>query len=279
MKGAGLFELEARLAEDLACIDLPARPWVPARAHDGRPVVDVIIVGAGMCGLAALAQLRLWGITNSFAIDAAGKGFEGPWETFARMRTLRSPKSLTGPALDIPSLTFRAWFTAQFGHAAWDALGKIQKSQWMDFLRWYRAALDLPVRNDTRLTALAGDGPFLRVDTVGPNGPERHVARRLVLSTGRSGLGGGAVPSVLQGVDRRFWAHSADAIDFQALRGRDVAVIGAGASAMDNAATALEAGAARVDILIRRKTIPAINKLTGIGSPGTVLGLGSVPDA
>ncbi|WP_145963022.1 Rossmann-fold NAD(P)-binding domain-containing protein [Mangrovicoccus ximenensis] len=58
-----------------------------------------------------------------------------------------------------------------------------------------------------------------------------------------------------------------------------MAVIGAGASAMDNAATALEAGAARVDLLIRRETIPAVNKLTGIGSPGTVEGLAVVPDA
>ncbi|WP_205836636.1 hypothetical protein [Komagataeibacter nataicola] len=35
---------------------------------------------------------------------------------------------------------------------------------------------------------------------------------------------------------------------------------------MDNAATALEAGAARVDMVIRRDTLPAVNKFTGIAA-------------
>jgi FAD-dependent urate hydroxylase len=271
----GLATLEARLAEDLACLALPAAPWVPAR----EGVTDVLVVGAGMCGLAALAELRLLGIDRSLAVDAAPAGLEGPWDTFARMRTLRSPKSLTGPALGLPALTFRAWFTAQWGAPAWAALDKIPKGQWTDYLRWYRRVLALPVRNDTRLTDLRGEGDLLRATLHTPAGPEVLLARRVVLATGRSGLGGGAVPAVLQGIDRRFWAHSAEEIDFAALRGRDVVVLGAGASAMDNAATALEAGAARVDLLIRRATIPAVNKLTGIGSPGTELGLGHVSDA
>ena len=45
--------------------------------------------------------------------------------TYARMETLRSPKQLTGPAYGMASLTFRAWFTAQFGEDAWEALDKI----------------------------------------------------------------------------------------------------------------------------------------------------------
>lgn len=269
-----LADLEARLAEDLSLLNLPAAPWVPAR----EGVLDVLVVGAGMCGLAALAELRFLGIDNSLAIDSAPEGYEGPWETFARMRTLRSPKTLTGPALGLPALTFRAWFTAQWGAEGWEALGKIPKGQWMDYLRWYRRVLALPIRNETRLTDLRGDGDLLAVTLATPEGEERLLARRVVLATGRSGLGGGAVPAALRGVNRKFWAHSADEIDFAALRGRDVVVVGAGASAVDNAATALEAGAARLDLLIRRETIPAVNKLTGIGSPGTELGLGSLPD-
>ncbi|MDK3018775.1 flavin-containing monooxygenase [Pseudodonghicola flavimaris] len=273
-----LTDLERRLAEDLDYLDLPAASWVPPRRAGDEPVTDVLIVGAGMCGLAALAELRMLGIDKAFAVDAAPEGFEGPWETFARMRTLRSPKTLTGPALDLPALTFRAWFTAQWGAGAWDRLGKIPKDQWMDYLRWYRRVLALPVRNDTRLTDLRAEGPYLRVTLQGPDGESRLLARRVVLATGRSGLGGGAAPACLETLDPRFWAHSADDIDFEALRGRDVVVVGAGASAMDNAATALEAGAARVDLLIRRDTLPAVNKLTGIGSPGTVHGLAHLPD-
>ncbi len=104
------------------------------------------------------------------------------------------------------------------------------------------------------------------------------LARHLVLASGRDGLGGPYVPPVADGVDRRFWAHSADAIDFAALRGRRVGVVGGSASAMDNAATALEAGAARLDLFLRRADIPRVNKFTGIGSPGTVHGFEGLPD-
>ncbi|KIN70566.1 putative flavoprotein involved in K+ transport [Sulfitobacter noctilucae] len=269
-----LDDLKSRLAEDLRFLNLPAASWVPPR--DG--VVDVLVVGAGMCGLAALANLQFLGITNSFAIDAAPMGLEGPWDTFARMETLRSPKTLTGPALGLPALTFQAWFMAQWGPKEWENLDKIPKGQWMEYLRWYRDALELPIRNETRLTGLKGDDGGLLVTLKSPEGMEQVRARRVVLATGRSGLGGGAVPAALEELDRRYWAHSADDIDFSALKGRCVTVIGAGASAFDNAATALEKGAARVDMLIRRETIPAINKLTGIASPGTEYGLGHVPD-
>ncbi|MER5173045.1 NAD(P)/FAD-dependent oxidoreductase [Thioclava kandeliae] len=268
-----LADLEARLAEDLAVLNLPAAPWVPAR----EGVTDVLVIGGGMCGLAALAQLRFLGIERSFAVDANPQGFEGPWKIFARMRTLRSPKTLTGPALDQPSLTFRAWFTAQWGRAAWGALDKIPKGQWMDYLRWYRRVLALPVRNDIRLVDLRDKGALLSATLEGPKGQRQVLARRVVLATGRSGLGGGAMPDMLRALPAAYCAHSADGIDFTALKGRRVTVIGAGASAFDTAATALEAGAARVDMLIRRARIPAVNKLTGIGSPGTQIGLGQVP--
>ncbi|HUD34895.1 MAG TPA: FAD-dependent oxidoreductase, partial [Variovorax sp.] len=60
-------------------------------------------------------------------------------------------------------------------------------------------------------------------------------------------------------------------------RGR-VAVIGGGASAMDSAATALEAGAARVDLLIRRAALPRVNKGKGAGHPGMAHGFQALSD-
>ena len=275
---AGLAALEAQLAQDLEFLELPAKPWVPRRTQDGAPVRDVVVIGAGMCGLAATAKLVLTGITNVVAYDAAPAGLEGPWLTFARMQTLRSPKTLHGPSLGLPQLTFRAWFTAQWGRDAWQALDKIPRGQWMDYLVWYRKVLALPVRNSVRMTGVASAGDLVAVDVEGAE-TGRVLTRHLVLATGRSGLGGFAVPDFLKGVDRAYWAHSADDIDFEALKGKRVAVIGAGASSMDNAATALEAGAGSVDMLIRRKEMPRINKLTGIGSQGVVLGIHELPDA
>jgi cation diffusion facilitator CzcD-associated flavoprotein CzcO len=231
-----------------------------------------------MCGLAATANLVLTGMTNVVAYDAAPAGREGPWVTFARMQTLRSPKTLLGPALGLAQLTFRAWFTAQWGVEAWLALDKIPRDQWMDYLVWYRKVLNLPVRNGVRMTGVSFVGDLIAVDIEGAE-TGRVLTRRLVLATGRSGLGGFAVPDFLKDIDHACWAHSADDIDFAALKGKRVAVIGAGASSMDNAATALEAGAAGVDLLIRRKEMPRINKMTGIGSQGVIHGMHQLPDA
>ncbi|MDD9913857.1 MAG: NAD(P)/FAD-dependent oxidoreductase [Rhodospirillaceae bacterium] len=276
---AGLDRLNARVREDLSYLTLPAKSWVPRQTHKGQAVRDVVIIGAGMCGLAALAQLQLAGIDNSVAYDHAPQGLEGPWITFARMKSLRSPKTLTGPALGLPALTFRAWFTAQFGADEWDRLGKIPKEQWMEYLVWYRRILDLPIENGVRLLdieAAAEDLVALRLEDKA--GTRTEFARHLVLATGRSGLGGAYVPDFLDGLDPTLWAHGADDIDFAALKGKDVAVIGAGATAMDNAGTALEHGAASLSMLIRRKEMPQINKMTGIGSPGVVHGIRYLPD-
>lgn len=271
----GLIALGDRLAEDMELLELPGKPWVPKQ----QGVTDVIVIGAGMCGVAALARLRLGGIDNVVALDAAQEGLEGPWITFARMQTLRSPKQLAGPALGLPALTFRAWYTAAFGKEAWRTLDKIPREIWMDYLVWYRRVLKLPVLNEHRLTGIAFEDDLILLDVETPAGPKQMRCRHLVLATGRSGLGGAIVPDFLADVDRWFWAHSADPIDFDVLKGKRIAVIGAGASAMDNAATALEVGAGSVDVLIRRKHMPRINKMTGIGSQGVVHGMHNLPDA
>jgi FAD-dependent urate hydroxylase len=273
----GLPALAARLRDDLAMLELPGKAWVPPRMVDGRSVHDVVVIGAGMCGLAAAGALTLLGMRNIVVYDAAAEGREGPWVTYARMRTLRSPKGLTGPALGLAALTFRAWFEAQHGRAAWDALGKIPREQWMDYLVWYRRVLDLPVRNGVRVADIHPFGDDL-LELALDGGAQPVLARHVVLANGRDGLGGPWVPEIARTLDRRFWAHSADDIDFAALRGRRVGVVGAGASAMDNAGTALEAGCARLDLFIRRADIPRVNKFTGIGSAGVVNGFVGLPD-
>ena len=109
----------------------------------------------------------------------------------ARMETLRSPKELTGPALGMPALTFRAWFEAQFGRTAWDALDKIPRLQWMDYLRWYRRVLALPVKTEHAVTDIRPRGDGLVELTVEAAGrPTSTFARHVVIATGRAGLSG-----------------------------------------------------------------------------------------
>lgn len=278
---AGLPALENRLNHDLSLLELPGKSWVPARMIDGRKVHDVVVVGGGMCGLVALASLKMLGIDNIVAFDRAAKGKEGPWVTFARMSTLRSPKQLTGPALGLPSLTFRAWFEAQFGEYEWEQLDKISRTMWMDYLIWYRKVLDLPVENEVQVLSVTHHSDGILAVRIVRNATEEETvyARHVVLATGRDGLGAPFVPPFAQGVDRKYWAHSADDIDFAALKDKRVGVVGAGASAMDNAATALEAGCAALHMFVRRADLPRINKFTGISSQGVVHGFVGLPDA
>lgn len=276
---AGLAALRDQLRRDLELLELPARPWVPARVAGGERVHDVVVVGGGMCGLVAYFALWCGGMSNIRILDRNPAGREGPWVTYARMETLRSPKQLAGPAFGMAALTFRAWFTAQFGAAAWERLDKIPRPMWMDYLRWYRAALDIPVENEVEVASILPDGDYLRLELSGAGARERSIlARKVVMATGRDGTGIPNIPAFVDGLPRSCWAHSSDDIDFGALKGKRVVVVGVGASAVDNAAEALEAGAAEVRHLIRREQMPTVNKMMGIGSFGFVNGFPSLPD-
>lgn len=275
----GLDALNARVREELGWIDVPAQNWVPPIRWNGQDVRDVVIVGAGMAGLAASGALLKAGIRNHVVYDAAPERQEGPWVTYGRMETLRSPKTLPGPCLGIPVLTFRAWYEYRFGRMAWEALGFIPRALWMDYLVWIRTILDIPVENETKLLSVtqASDG-ILALHLVKNDVPRVVLTRRLVLATGRDGLGGPYLPPVLAALPATVCVHSSSPIDFDGLAGKRVVVIGGGASAMDNAAEALEHGAARVDMLVRRPDLPRINRFTGIGSPGVTHGFAHLPD-
>ena len=121
---SSLAGLEARFRRDLELLTLPpAKYWLEPRVHPQYgPVLDVAIIGAGMAGLAAAFALKCLAVRNLRVFDRAPEGFEGPWATTARMETLRSPPELPGPSFQFASLTFRAWFEAQFGSAEWSRL-------------------------------------------------------------------------------------------------------------------------------------------------------------
>ena len=63
------------------------------------------------------------------------------------------------------------------------------------------------------------------------------------------------------------------------LRGKRVAVLGAGASAFDNAAVALEHGAREVRLFFRRKTLVNVNAYRWAEFVGFLKHLGDLPDA
>ena len=280
--GVGLSSLdvlEKRLEQDMAWLKIPAPAWTPTLERNGQAVYDVVVIGAGMAGLTASAMLLRYGIHNQVVYDQAPQGLEGPWLTYARMDTLRSAKDLVGPAMGLPALTFRAYYEARFGADAWSALGKIPRPLWAEYLLWLRTVLKIPVKNGIQVTGIQprADG-VVQIELTRDGQEQTALARHVVLANGRDGLGGPAIPAFAYTLNKKYWAHSAEVIDFSALQNKRVIVVGGGASAMDNAATALEAGAGRVDLLIRRKDLPRVHKFNGIKSMGVVHGFASLPD-
>jgi cation diffusion facilitator CzcD-associated flavoprotein CzcO len=278
---AGLLAHEERVRRDLDMLGFPAANWPAEKAgSDGLPATDVVVVGAGMNGIAAAAALIFKGVRNVRIFERNPAGKEGPWLSFARMDTLRSPKTLPGPALGIPSLTFRAWYEAAFGRDAWEGLYKIPNAVWASYLSWLQHVLNLPVEHETVVREIAPSAGGLMVKIETSQGQKAVFARRIVLATGRGGAGGDRLPGF---VDPLLWpnlaAHTNEPIDFEYLRGKSIGIIGGGASAWDNAATALEQGAARVDMYVRRSTLPQINKGRGSASPGYFYGWSALEDA
>lgn len=260
---AGLSGLEERLRYELLCLDTPNRTWVPPRrARDGAEVLDVLIVGGGQSGLAIAWALRRERVERVQVVDENPAGRAGPWLRFARMKTLRTPKELTGPDLGVPSLTFRAWYEAQHGAAAWESLDLIPKEQWAAYLDWYRRVLDLPVLHQTCAGPLRfePDEGCLAVP-LRHAGTERTVyARKVVLANGIEGAGAWLAPHELTAhLPRGSWAHTYEDIPFHRLRGKRIAVLGAGASAFDNALVALEHGARSVDLFFRRPELVRVD--------------------
>lgn len=281
-RAASLGELGLRVAHELECLSYPQSPWIAAHATaDGPCVHPVLIVGAGQGGLATWFALHREGVRDVIIIDRASRGEEGPWATFARMPTLRTPKYLTGPDDGIPSLTFRAWYEAQALTPEWERLERIPTRLWMDYLNWFRALLDIPVWNNTAMTGFRphGDG-LIAVELEGSDGPCQILVRKLVLANGIDGGGVWHAPEMFtKGLPTSVWAHTSGQIDFGGLVGRRIAVLGIGASALDNAAVALDHGAAQVDIFYRKAEIPRIEVREWLEQAGFLRGFGSLDDA
>lgn len=146
--------LNNRVQTDLAYLNYGGPNWVRPKIHSEGHVFDVVIVGGGQSGLGIAFGLLRERVSNILVIDENKEGLEGPWETYARMVTLRTPKHLTSIDLGIPSLTFRSWWEAQFGVEGWEKVDKIPRGDWMNYLRWYREILQLPVHNEVKLTLI-----------------------------------------------------------------------------------------------------------------------------
>ena len=252
--------------------------WVPDRTGIDH---NVAIVGGGQTGCALAFALRRAGIGKVTMLEAAqDERGAGIWLNAARMNLLRTPKTLPGPELGIPAFSFQAWYEARHGQDAYTAIDRIRRTDWADYLSWYKRFLGITPRYRTRLMRIepAGDHFRLHLDT--PDGAATETVRKVILATGFAGSGTIYIPEVLtRNLPRSRYAHTEDAIDFAALRGKVVGVIGAAASAFDAAGVALENGAAEVHLFARRDTVAAIPITRSRGFPGAYDNYHQLPDA
>jgi cation diffusion facilitator CzcD-associated flavoprotein CzcO len=251
--------------------------WVPDRVGVDH---NVVLVGGGQTGCALAFALRRAGVGKVSVIDAAGDEAQaGIWLTAARMQLLRTPRNLAGPELGIPTLSFQSWYEARHGEAAYATIDRIPRVAWADYLSWYRHFLRIPVRYRTRLLWIEPAEGCFRLHLEIEGQPKVETTRKIVLATGFTGNGGAYVPPELASLPRQLLSHTQDDIDFAALRGKTIAVVGAAAAAFDAAGVALEHGAAAVHLFARRTSIASVPITRVRGYPGAYDNYRYLPDA
>jgi FAD-dependent urate hydroxylase len=250
--------LTQAIQDDLEVLAYPSRTWNYCRDPG---VKEVAIVGAGHTGKSIAFGLRRHGIENVQIFDRNPPHQAGPWRSYARNHTLRTPKEVTG-GLDwgIPNLNVQRWCIARYGKTYWQQMTYIPRLLWAEYLDWYSDVLALPVQTNTDIETITWNEAAQWFEL--HSSQMVYQARFVVLATGITGAGGKFMPEIVTASlppDR--YAHTSDAIDFAQLAGQRVAIVGGGASAFDNANAALAAGADRVDLMIRRATLPNVNRI------------------
>lgn len=275
---ADLDALRARIHHDLACLSYPDKPWVRPSAA-GADVLNCAIVGGGQFGQSVAFGLQRERVDGVGVFDTNPAGMAGPWLTFARMGMLRTPKNLTGPDLGVGSLTFRAFYEAQHGADGWERLFRITRPDWQAYLNWHREVTGLDVRPAHAVTLISprADGLF-ELQVLHEGVTRRQLARTVVLATGAEGSGARVVPPMFRELPPDRYAHTNAAIDFAALAGKRVGILGAGASSFDNAATALEAGATVAELCFRRPALPLSNPRRWMEFAGFLAHYPELPD-
>ncbi len=126
-----------------------------------------------------------------------------------------------------------------------------------------------------------GDHLFrLRVSGAGAPAAGELTARKVVLATGIQGGGEWHVPRfIAEKLPKSRYAHTSEAIDFAAMRGKKIGILGGGASAFDNAQYALRQGVGEVHVFIRRADLPRVNPIRYMENAGFLGQFATLDDA
>ncbi len=215
----------------------PGRRRPPVRADDP----PIVIVGAGPNGLAAVAHLRHAGLSAV----CFGRPLEAWSDHMPAGMLLRSRRRSSHIADPRRALTIDAYERAEDR-----VVGRLGLSleEFIDYGRWFqRQAVPDADRREVTQVARRNGAFHVRLQD-----GEELEASRVVVAAGLGSFINCPVP--FDALPSSVCSHAYEHSDLRGFRGRRVAVIGSGQSALESAALLHEAGAA-VEVLVRGESI------------------------
>jgi cation diffusion facilitator CzcD-associated flavoprotein CzcO len=197
-----------------------------------KQTCDVAIIGAGPYGLSVAAHLGMRGVNCRI--------FGKPLGTWAghmpKNMTLKSEGFASNLSAPSPDFTMKAW-SGRKGIAYEDQGLPIGLDTFLEYGEAFRRRF-VPRLEDVQVTSLArkDDGFVLTLDT-----GETFEARNVVMAVGVTWFA--HTPQNLAALPKDMISHSYDHRDTSGFKGREVAVIGTGSSAIDLAHQLQESGA------------------------------------
>ncbi len=219
-----------------------------SRSHATRETVPVAIIGAGPYGLSIAAHLRARGV--GFRI------FGNPMESWRTQMPAGMLLKSEGFASDLydPERRFTLKrFCAEGGLSYADSGLPIPVDVMAAYGLQFQKNFAPDLENKT-VTALDRSPKEFLLQL---NNQETLAAQRVVIAVGLSYFK--QMPQAFAHLPREFVSHSSEHHDLRPFAGRDVTVIGGGASALDMAALLHEAGA-QVRLIARRPSLAFLSK-------------------
>lgn len=217
----------------------------------------VLIIGAGPFGLSISAHLSALGLAHR----VIGKTMD-TWEAHMPVgMNLKSEPYASGIAAPSGSYDV-AEYCRQHGLPYVNRIGPVSLERFTGYAGWYAKEL-APDVSDVNATLVnqTGDGfgvAFAETESL--------TAKSVVVATGV--LPHAHVPAELAGLPSDLLSHSADHRDLSVFKGREVAVVGAGQSALEMAALLHEAGA-NTTLIVRAPKVawvdPNPEQISGLG--------------